>query len=163
MPGHYRPQDIPVPFWRVERGDYVTQQQAPRRGSDRMSTRRPDQLLIGGKLVPARGGATYPILNPATEEDRASPLTPRQPTWTTRSRRPAGVRRDVVDDMICARAVFASSATRCRRTVRSSRALTIAEVGCPAFMTSGAHFDGPVEGLVGSRSGSSPRWRPTSG
>src|SRR5690606_23145352 len=108
-----------------------------------------DVLLVDGELRPAKGGATFETLNPATEEV-------------------LGVAADAgADDMdaaiTAARAAFDEGSwaadpafrARCLRQLRDAlqargdelRALTTAEVGAPAFLTAGPQFDAPVEDL----------------
>jgi aldehyde dehydrogenase (NAD+) len=108
-----------------------------------------DQLLIGGKLTPARDGANFETINPATEAE-------------------LGVAADAgpgdMDDAIgAARAAFDTESwphdpqlrARCLRQLRDAmlahseelRELTVAEVGAPVMLTSGAHLDGPVSDL----------------
>jgi aldehyde dehydrogenase (NAD+) len=108
-----------------------------------------DQLLIGGKLVGARGGAVFETINPATEDvlGVAADASP----------------ADMDDAIAAARSAFDTEAwsgdpqlrARCLRQLRDAlqasveelRALTVAEVGAPVMLTSGAHLEGPVADL----------------
>ncbi|TIC88228.1 aldehyde dehydrogenase [Nocardioides sp. GY 10113] len=107
------------------------------------------QQLIGGKLVGASDGASYPILNPAdgTEIGRA----------------PDGTAADMDAAIAAARKAFDETdwstdrelRVRCLRQLHQAlldeadafRALTTAEVGMPSFMMTAAGFDVPVDGL----------------
>jgi aldehyde dehydrogenase (NAD+) len=109
---------------------------------------RESRLLVDGKLVAGSGG-TFPTINPATEET-------------------LGVAADAtVEDMAAAiaaaRRAFDETdwstnvelRVRCLRQLQQAmrdhseelRELTIAEVGAPRMLTSGAHLDGPIEDL----------------
>jgi aldehyde dehydrogenase (NAD+) len=108
-----------------------------------------DQLLIGGKLVAARDGAVFETVNPATEEVLGLA---------------ANANAADLDDAIgAARAAFDSEPwstdhafrARCLRQLRDAlqghiedlREQTIAEVGAPRMLTSGAHLEGPIADL----------------
>ncbi|MXP20408.1 aldehyde dehydrogenase [Gordonia sp. HNM0687] len=106
------------------------------------------ELLIDGKLTPGAGG-TFGVVNPATEEvlGQAADAT--------------------ADDMeaaiAAARRAFDTTdwsrnhafRARCLRQLRDAllahrdelRELTVAEVGCPTFLTAGPQFEGPVTDL----------------
>jgi aldehyde dehydrogenase (NAD+) len=108
-----------------------------------------DQLLIGGKLVPARDGRRFETVNPATEEVLGVAAD--------------ATAADMDDAIAVARHAFDTEKwssdhafrARCLRQLRDAlqagvdelRALTIAEVGAPVMLTSGAHLEGPVEDL----------------
>ncbi len=108
-----------------------------------------DVLLIDGQLTPATGGGTFETLNPATEEVLGVAAD--------------GTAEDMDAAIAAARRAFdgtgwatdAALRARCLRQLRdalqaegeSLRALTTAEVGAPAFLTSGPQFDIPVEDL----------------
>jgi aldehyde dehydrogenase (NAD+) len=108
------------------------------------------QQLIDGKLVGASTGATYPILNPATGEEIGQA--------------PDGSAEDVDAAIAAARRAFDETdwstdhafRVRCLRQLHQAlvdngdamRALTTAEVGAPAFLTTGPQYDVPVEGLA---------------
>ncbi len=108
-----------------------------------------DRLLIDGELVPATGGGTFETLNPATEEVLGVAAD-----GTAEDMDAAiGAARRAFDD-----GAWASDPTfraHCLRQLRDAlqaqgeqlRALTTAEVGAPAFLTSGPQFDAPVEDL----------------
>jgi len=108
------------------------------------------QLLIDGKLTAASNGATYPILNPATEEEIG--------------RAPDATADDVDAAIAAARRAFDETdwstnhqfRVRCLRQLHQAlvdnadamRALTTAEVGAPAFLTAGPQYDVPVESVA---------------
>lgn len=126
-----------------------------------ISADRESRLLIDGKLVAGSGG-TFPTVNPATEEV-------------------LGVAADAtVDDMgraiEAARRAFDDSdwstntelRVRCIRQLRDAlrdhteelRDLTIAEVGAPRMLTSGAQLEGPIDDLTFSAdTAESYQWR----
>jgi aldehyde dehydrogenase (NAD+) len=109
----------------------------------------PARLLIDGKLVVASGGATYPILNPATGREIG--------------RAPDATAEDVAAAIAAARRAFDDTRwptdpafrVHCLRQLHralvdhgtSMRALTTAEAGAPAFLTNGPQYDLPVGGL----------------
>ena len=104
-------------------------------------------LLIDGELVAAEGGATFASVNPATEEviaeaadasvadvERAIAAARRafdETTWST----------DAKFRATCLRQLAAAM----RDNLEDLRTLTIAEVGVPIGMTSGAALEGPIE------------------
>ena len=108
-----------------------------------------DVLLIDGQLTSATGGGTFETSNPATEEVLGVAAD--------------GTAEDMDAAIAAARRAFdgtgwatdAALRARCLRQLRdalqaegeSLRALTTAEVGAPAFLTSGPQFDIPVEDL----------------
>ncbi|GAB92685.1 aldehyde dehydrogenase [Gordonia rhizosphera] len=105
-------------------------------------------LLIDGKLTPGSGG-TYDVVNPATEEilGKAADAGP----------------DDMDAAIVAARIAFDTTdwardhafRARCLRQLRDAllshidefRELTVAEVGCPTFLTTGPQFEGPVKDL----------------
>jgi aldehyde dehydrogenase (NAD+) len=108
-----------------------------------------ERMLIDGKLVPSSNGATYPTVNPATEEV-------------------LGVCADATADDLdgaigAARRTFDESSwstdvalrVRCLRQLREAmtahadelRAMTIAETGAPDLFTRSAALDEPVSSL----------------
>jgi aldehyde dehydrogenase (NAD+) len=106
-------------------------------------------LLIDGKLTPASGGATFETVNPATEavlgvaaDGSAADLDAA-----------IGAARRAFDDSDWAN--DPAFRARCLRQLRDAltahgdelRQLTTAEVGAPAFLTSGPQFDIPVADL----------------
>ncbi|MFI6095011.1 aldehyde dehydrogenase [Lentzea sp. NPDC051213] len=109
----------------------------------------PARLLVGGKLLAASDGATYPILNPATGREIGVA--------------PDATVEDVGAAITAARSAFdetdwaADPAFRvhCLRQLHqalvdngdSLRALTTAETGSPRFLTQGPQYDLPVDGL----------------
>jgi aldehyde dehydrogenase (NAD+) len=108
------------------------------------------QLLIDGKLTGASDGTTYPILDPATGQeigqapdataddvDRASGAARRafdETEWST----------DLTLRVRCLRQLHAALVEH----GEAFRELTTAEVGAPAFLTTGPQYDVPVEGLA---------------
>ena len=106
-------------------------------------------MLVDGKLVDASGGATYPILNPATgleigqapdatgdDVDAAIAAARRafdETTWST----------DVALRVRCLRQLHQALVAHGEEL----RTLTTAEVGAPAFLTTGPQYDVPVEAL----------------
>ena len=108
-------------------------------------------LTIDGKLVPATSAGTFTTLNPATEEVLGSAAD--------------GSAADLDAAIGAARTAFDTDAggwttdpafrARCLRQLRDAmqshsdelRALTIAEVGAPTFLTTGAQLDAPVSDL----------------
>jgi aldehyde dehydrogenase (NAD+) len=109
----------------------------------------PAQMLIDGKLTPAGDGTTYPILNPATGQEIGQA--------------PDATVEDVDAAIAAARRAFDETdwptnlelRIRCLRQLHQSlldnadamRALTTAEVGAPAFLTTGPQYDVPVDSL----------------
>jgi aldehyde dehydrogenase (NAD+) len=109
----------------------------------------PAQMLIDGKLTPASDGTTYPILNPATGQEIGQA--------------PDATAEDVVAAIAAARRAFDETdwstnlelRVRCLRQLHQAlvdnadamRTLTTAEVGAPAFLTTGPQYDVPVDSL----------------
>ena len=107
------------------------------------------QQLIDGKLVGSGSGATFPILNPATGREIG--------------RAPDATAADVDAAIGTARRAFDTTTwssdhrfrIACLRQLHQAlldhgpllRALTTAEGGAPAFLTTGPQYDVPVEGL----------------
>ncbi|MDO9457630.1 aldehyde dehydrogenase [Nocardioides sp.] len=114
------------------------------------STSPAPQQYVDGKLGPASGGATYPILNPATGLEIGHA--------------PDSTADDVDAAIAAARRAFDESdwstdvdlRVRCLRQLHAAlleekdafEALTTAEVGMPGFMMGAAGFDVPVAGLA---------------
>ena len=108
-----------------------------------------DVNLIDGTLAPATGSDTFSTVNPATEEVLGNAAD--------------GTAEDMDAAIGAARAAFDEGSwandpafrASCLRQLRAAlqsqgeefRALTTAEVGAPAFLTSGPQFDIPVEDL----------------
>jgi aldehyde dehydrogenase (NAD+) len=108
-----------------------------------------DVLLVDGKLTPATGGATFETVDPTTEEvlgvaadgspadlDAAVAAARRafdETTWST----------DVAFRVRCLRQLHDALAAHADEL----RAITVAEVGAPVFLTSGAQLEGPVADL----------------
>ncbi len=109
-----------------------------------------DVLLVDGKLGPASGGATFATLNPATEEVLGVAAD--------------GTAADMDAAIGAARRAFDETGwstdvdlrVRCLRQLHDAlvahgdemRALTTAEVGAPAFLTTGPQYDAPVGDLT---------------
>jgi aldehyde dehydrogenase (NAD+) len=105
------------------------------------------QMLVDGKLVAASDAGTFPILDPATAE--------------VIGHAPDGTTADMDAAIAAARRAFDETAwstdvelrVRCLRQLHralvdhgdSMRALTTAEAGAPAFLTTGPQYDVPVE------------------
>ena len=106
-------------------------------------------MLIGGGLVGSADGSTFPVLNPATGlQIGAAPLA---------------TAADVDAAVSAARRAFDETTwaadlalrVRCLRQLHDAlvdsgeemRALTTAEAGAPAFLTTGPQYDVPVESL----------------
>jgi aldehyde dehydrogenase (NAD+) len=108
-------------------------------------------VLVDGKVTPAASGATFTTLNPATEEVLGIAAD--------------GGAADLDAAIAAARHAFDADVggwttdpafrARCLRQLRDAlvshadelRALTIAEVGAPVFLTGGAQLDAPVADL----------------
>jgi aldehyde dehydrogenase (NAD+) len=106
-------------------------------------------LLIDGELRPATGGATFPIVNPATEEViGTAPDAGAEDTETA-----IAAARRAFDDTDWASDV--DFRVHCLRQLHQAlvdagptmRALTTAEAGAPAMFTAGPQYDVPVETL----------------
>ncbi len=117
--------------------------------SARIPTNPPARQLVDGKLTEAADGATYPILNPATGQQIGVA--------------PDSTADDVEAAIAAARRAFDETdwstnlelRVRCLRQLHAAlvdnaeimRDLTVAEVGAPAFFTTGPQYDAPVETL----------------
>ncbi|AZG48251.1 aldehyde dehydrogenase [Gordonia insulae] len=105
-------------------------------------------LLIDGKLTPG-GGGTFDVVNPATEEvlGQAADATAADMDAAIAAARLAFDTTDWSRDP--------ALRARCLRQLRDAllahadelRELTVAEVGCPVFLTHGPQFEGPVNDL----------------
>jgi aldehyde dehydrogenase (NAD+) len=111
-----------------------------------------DVLLVDGKLVPARSGATFPTIDPATEEVLGVAAD--------------GGPADIDAAIHAARRAFDDDAggwitdptfrARCLNQLRDAlkdasedlRELTVAEAGAPVFLTYGPQLDSPVSDLA---------------
>ena len=116
----------------------------------RIPTNPAPRMLLDGKLVEASGGATFPIVNPATGSEIG--------------RAPDATAEDMDAAIAAARRAFDETTwstdvalrVRCLRPFHQAlvdhgaemRALTTAEAGAPAFLTSGPQYDVPVEGIA---------------
>ncbi|MBY4572506.1 aldehyde dehydrogenase [Gordonia paraffinivorans] len=105
-------------------------------------------LLIDGKLTPGSGGV-FDVVNPATEEviGQAAEATAADMDAAIAAARTAFDTTDWSRDH--------AFRAKCLRQLRDAllahadefRELTIAEVGCPSFLTHGPQFEGPVTDL----------------
>jgi aldehyde dehydrogenase (NAD+) len=109
-----------------------------------------DALLVDGKLTPATGGSTFETVDPATEEVLGVAAD--------------GSPADLDAAVAAARRAFDESPwstdvdlrVRCLRQLHDAlvahtdelRDLTVAEVGAPVFLTSGAQLEAPVADLA---------------
>lgn len=108
-----------------------------------------DVLLIDGSLRSAGGAATFETLNPSTEEV----LGVAADATAADMNAAIGAARRAFDEARWAN--DASLRARCLRQLRDAlvtegerlRALTTAEAGAPAFLTTGPQYDIPVEDL----------------
>ena len=106
-------------------------------------------LLIGGELRQSTSGATFDVLNPATEEvlGSAADATSEDMDAAIAAARPAFDTTDWSTD----HAFRASCLRQLRDALQSHteelRALTIAEVGAPHMFTTGPQLEGPVADL----------------
>jgi aldehyde dehydrogenase (NAD+) len=108
-----------------------------------------DVLLVDGELVPAASGATFETCNPATEEV----LGVAADAGPVDLDRAIGAARRAFDET--GWSTDPALRARCLRQLRDAmqanadelRALTIAEVGAPRFLTTGAQLDAPVADL----------------
>jgi aldehyde dehydrogenase (NAD+) len=109
---------------------------------------RESRLLVDGKLVAGNGG-TFPTINPATEEvlGVAADATAEDMNAAIGAARTAfdqgGWATDVELRVRCIRQLQQAM----RDHAEELRELTIAEVGAPRMLTSGAQLEGPVEDL----------------
>ncbi|MCU1452286.1 MAG: Aldehyde Dehydrogenase [Acidimicrobiales bacterium] len=108
-----------------------------------------ERLLVDGKLVPARGGATFDNVNPATEQVIGVAAD--------------GTSEDMDEAIGAARRAFDATSwssdvelrVRCVRQLREAferhleeiRATTVAEVGCPVALTHGPQLASPVAAI----------------
>lgn len=115
-----------------------------------MDVRELDVLLVDGELRPAASGATFETVNPATEEVLGVAAD--------------GGAEDMDAAIGAARRAFDETAwatdvelrVRCVRQLHDAlvahgpemRALTTAEAGAPAFLTTGPQYDAPVADLA---------------
>jgi aldehyde dehydrogenase (NAD+) len=109
----------------------------------------PAALLIDGALVPAASGATFASINPATEAlvGQAADATAADMDAAIAAARRAFDDTDWSTDL--GARVQGLRQLRDAMTAHADelRELTIAEVGAPAFLTTGAQLDAPVEDL----------------
>jgi aldehyde dehydrogenase (NAD+) len=122
---------------------------------------RESRLLIDGKLVAGSGG-TFPTVNPATEEVlgvaadadsgdmsraiEAARVAFDETNWSTDTELRVRCLRQLRDAL--------------REEVEELRDMTIAEVGAPRMLTSGAQLEGPIDDLAFSAdTAESYQWR----
>jgi aldehyde dehydrogenase (NAD+) len=109
-----------------------------------------DCLLIGGALVAAASGATYPNIDPSTEQA----LGVAADGATEDMDRAIDAARHAFDESIWATDV--GFRVRCLRQLREAllshaaelREIVVCEAGAPIALTQGAQLDSPVEGLA---------------
>ncbi|MGK2866138.1 MAG: aldehyde dehydrogenase [Mycobacterium sp.] len=110
---------------------------------------RESRLFIDGKLVPG-GGGTFETINPATEEVLGVAADADEADMGAA----IGAARAAFDDTDWS--TNTALRVRCLRQLREAlqanvedlRELTIAEVGAPRMLTSGAHLEGPIDDLA---------------
>lgn len=110
---------------------------------------RESRLFIDGKLVPGSGG-TFETINPATEEVLGVAANADEADMGAA----IGAARAAFDDTDWS--TNTALRVRCLRQLREAlqanvedlRELTIAEVGAPRMLTSGAHLEGPIDDLA---------------
>jgi aldehyde dehydrogenase (NAD+) len=110
---------------------------------------RESRLLIDGKLVAGSGG-TFETINPATEEVLGVAANADEADMGSA----IGAARVAFDDTDWS--TNTELRVRCLRQLREAlqanveelRELTIAEVGAPRMLTSGAHLEGPIDDLA---------------
>jgi aldehyde dehydrogenase (NAD+) len=108
-----------------------------------------ERMLVDGDLVPSSSGATYPVINPATEEvlGVAADAAPEDLERAIEAARRAFDQTSWATDL--------ELRVRCLRQLRAAmethadelRALTMAETGAPLFFTRSAALDEPVASL----------------
>jgi aldehyde dehydrogenase (NAD+) len=113
-------------------------------------TSPPAQLLVDGKLRAATGGASFEIVNPATEEviGSAPAATPADVDAAVAAARRAFDETDWASDL--------PLRLHCLRQLHRAlvehgpalRALTTAEAGAPTSLTTGPQYDVPVESFA---------------
>ncbi|MGV9826454.1 aldehyde dehydrogenase [Gordonia sp. NPDC003429] len=105
-------------------------------------------LLIDGKLVPG-GGGTFEILNPATEEviGRAADATAADMDAAIGAARRAFDTTDWARDHALRARCLRQLRDALRGHIDELRELTVAEVGCPVFLTHGPQLEGPIDDL----------------
>ncbi|MDG2029105.1 MAG: aldehyde dehydrogenase family protein [Acidimicrobiales bacterium] len=104
------------------------------------------RLLIDGELCEAEGGRTYPVINPATEDEIARSAD----ASTADMERAIGSARRAFDETDWA--TDHDRRLRCLRQLHTAlvdnleelRALVVAEVGAPVMLTSGPMLEAPV-------------------
>jgi aldehyde dehydrogenase (NAD+) len=106
------------------------------------------RLLIDGKLVTGSGGA-FPTINPATEEvlGVAADATADDMATAIAAARTAFDQSDWATNVELRVRCVRQLQQAMRDHVEELRELTIAEVGAPRMLTSGAQLEGPVEDL----------------
>ena len=110
----------------------------------------PAQLLVDGKLRPATGGATFDVVNPANEQviGTAPVAAPEDVDAAIQAARRAFDETEWATDL--------AFRVHCLRQLHEAlvahgpamRALTTAEAGAPACLTTGPQYDVPVESFA---------------
>jgi aldehyde dehydrogenase (NAD+) len=108
-----------------------------------------ENLLVDGKLVPAASGKVFETVNPATEEvlgtaADAGAADTDSAVAAARSAFDSGTWSDPVFRARCIRQLQAALTSH----LEELRELTVAEVGAPVMLTSGAHLEGPIADLA---------------
>lgn len=106
-------------------------------------------LLIGGDLRPADGGATFAVLNPATEEviGHAADATAADMDAAIAAARRAFDTTDWSTDHAFRASCLRQLRDALQAHTEELRALTIAEVGAPHMFTTGPQLEGPIADL----------------
>jgi len=114
-----------------------------------MSIAGEERLLIDGELRMASGGATFETLNPATEEvlGVSADGTAEDMDAAIGAARRAFDETDWSTDLAARLAGLRQLHAAMVAHTEELRDLTIAEVGSPRFLTTGAQLEGPIESL----------------
>jgi aldehyde dehydrogenase (NAD+) len=110
---------------------------------------RVTDLLVDGELIPAAGGATFPTINPATEESLgdAADGDAADMDRAIAAARTAFDETDWCQDTALRVHCLRQLRAACNEQIEPLRALTVAEVGTPVSLTHGAQLQGPVDDL----------------
>ncbi|MFC5751870.1 aldehyde dehydrogenase [Actinomadura rugatobispora] len=108
-----------------------------------------ERMLIGGRLVPASGGGTFPDVNPATEEriGVAADATAADMDAAIGAARAAFDGTDWAADPAFRARCLRQLQQALAKHAEELRATIVAEAGAPVALTHGAQLDIPVEGL----------------
>jgi len=106
-------------------------------------------LLIDGELRPATGGATYDVVNPATEEviGQAADATAEDMDAAIAAARTAFDSTDWSTDHAFRARCLRQLREKLQAHMEDLRDITIAEVGAPHMFTTGPQLEGPVDDL----------------